>query len=230
MAPRSRKRQPSQLDNASVVAVLADLAGSRRMSQSNRSKTQGDLDALMKHINREYRTALLAEFLVTLGDEFQGLLKTATVVPQIVQDVNERLPGTRIRIAISRGRLSTPLKKVALGTDGPVWYAARDLLTDMRKNDRYGAAFTGFGAGADRILNALAGLLTHQWRRLRSSQREIISEFRVQQHARKELASKLGVTQQALSNRARSSGYREYAAGLEALSILLNQSDAEEAI
>lgn len=209
-----------------VVAVLGDLAGSRRLSPSSRSTLQIELDALMRHINQKYRNALLARFLVTLGDEFQGLLKTPSVAPDIVQDISERLQRTPIRIAISRGKLSTPLKRIALGTDGPAWYLARDLLTDMRKSQRFGPGFVGFGSETDQILNALAGLLTHQWQRFRASQREIVAVLRQEQKARKDVASKLGITRQALSNRARSAGFREYMAGLDAMALLLRKTNS----
>jgi hypothetical protein len=204
------------------VALLADVAGSRRLSSNERASLQTQLDGLMKYLNRAYRHSISAAFLITLGDEFQGILKDETQVVAIVQDIHEHLPDLPVRIAVSRGRLSTPLKKTAIGTDGPIWHSARDLVGELRKSDRYGAAFVGFGRTRDVVLTAIAGLLTGHWSRLRNSQRAIIAQYWHEPDTpKKRLAEKLGLTQQALSNRARSSGWRAYVAGLKAMQLAI---------
>lgn len=201
--------------NAPVVAVLGDIVRSKRLPAEERGEVQSALHQLMDEINARYAASVLGQFLVTIGDEFQGLLDEPSVVPDIVQDLREKLPRTKFRIAVSLGVLTTEVKPMAIGTDGPAWHAARKLLDQWRAATRDGVAFTGF-ANDDVVLNGISGLLTHHWTHLEASQREIIIALRHHRGLRKEAAVELKVSQQALSNRAQSAGWREFDAGMTA--------------
>ncbi len=174
----------------------------------------------MQWINTQYKDAVLSRFLITLGDEFQGILRHPEVVPDIVQDLREEFPNTMFRIAVSKGSLSTPLKPVALGTDGPAWHSARALLEDWLKAKRDGVGFVGFRED-DAVLNALGALLTYHWSHLERSQREILTSLRHATESRKEVAEDIGISPQSLSNRAQSAGWREYSQGLGAWRAVL---------
>ncbi|HEU4993842.1 MAG TPA: SatD family protein [Gemmatimonadaceae bacterium] len=203
-----------------VVAVLGDVVRSRRMAPAERDQLQRALERLMTRINQRYEAQVLGDFLMTLGDEFQGILDVPDVVPDIVQDIREALPRLRMRIIASRGVLTTQLKPTAIGTDGPVWHAARDLLEEWRAGKREGLGFTGFG-GDDVALNAISGLLTYHWSHLEDSQREIITALRHHEGLRKDAASGMRISQQAMSNRALTAGWREFEGGMEALRQIL---------
>ncbi len=205
-----------------VIAILGDIVRSQRLEPRERAELQRALDDLMNGINANYSSSVLSKFLMTLGDEFQGLLRAPAAVPDIVQDIRERLPRTRFRIVVSLGELTTDLKPVALGTDGPAWHAARDLLEGWRAAKRDGVAFTGFG-GDDVVLNGISGLVGHHWTHLETSQREIVTALRHHEGLRKEAAKDMGISQQALSNRAQSAGWREYEAGLLAWRTVLDR-------
>jgi hypothetical protein len=205
-----------------IIAVLGDIVRSRRLAPPERSDVQDALEELLADVNRRYERAILGTFLMTLGDEFQGLLHEPRVVPDLVQDIREKLPTLRFRIVVSRGALTTDVKPkaVALGTDGPAWHTARRVLEQWRAAKRDGVAFVGF-ADDDVVLNGLSGLLTHHWTHLEASQREIITGLRHHQGLRKDAAADMSISQQALSNRAQSAGWREYEAGMIACRELL---------
>lgn len=144
------------------------------------------------------------------------------MIPEIVQDARERLGekgDVRLRIAVGWGTLTTPLKRVALGTDGPAWHHARAVLSNWRLAKRDGVAFQDFAE--DVVLNALAGLMTRHWNALEATQRRTITALRHHEGLRKEAAAELRITPQALSNRATSAGEREYANGMAAMRELL---------
>lgn len=206
-----------------MAAIIGDIITSRELPPGRRAETQRELEGYLGWVNRHYKDAIAAQFLVTLGDEFQGLLRDPAVIPDIVQDARERLGAergdVRLRIAVGWGALTTPLKKVALGTDGPAWHHARAVMDGWRLAKRDGVAFQGFAE--DTVLNALSGLLTRQWNALEATQRKTITALRHHEGLRKEAAAELGVTPQALSNRAASAGEREYASGMQAMRELL---------
>jgi hypothetical protein len=207
-----------------VIAVLGDIVRSKRLDSRERSEAQALLEQLMTDINRRYEPSILGDFLITLGDEFQGLLQEPSMVPDIVQDLREKFPTVRFRIVVSRGDLTTELKpkRVALGTDGPAWHVARKVLEQWRSAKRDGVAFVGFG-NDDVVLNGISGLLTHHWTHLEASQREIIDALRHHRGLRKEAAAEMSISQQALSNRAQTAGWREYEAGMLACRELLKR-------
>ena len=70
----------------------------------------------------------------------------------------------------------------------------------------------------------MAALLTFHWTHLELSQREILQALRGStERGRKELAHRLGISQQALSNRAQRAGWREFDAGMTAWRELLRR-------
>jgi hypothetical protein len=203
-----------------VIAILGDIVRSKRIEPKERGELQVALEQLMTDINQRYSGDVLGQFLMTLGDEFQGILETPRAVPDIVQDIREQLPRTKFRIVASRGTLTTSIKPTALGTDGPVWHSARDVLEQWRSAKRDGLAFTGF-AHDDSVLNGIAGLLTYHWSHLEDSQREIITALRHHEGLRKDAASDMKISQQAMSNRAQTAGWREFDGGTTALREIL---------
>jgi len=203
-----------------VIAILGDIVRSKRIEPKERGELQVALEHLMAEINRRYSGDVLGQFLMTLGDEFQGILETPRAVPDIVQDIREQLPRIKFRIVASLGTLTTSIKPIALGTDGPAWHSARDVLEQWRSTKRDGLAFTGF-ANDDRVLNGISGLLTYHWSHLEDSQRAIITALRHHEGLRKDAASDLKISQQAMSNRAQTAGWREFDGGMHALREIL---------
>jgi hypothetical protein len=85
----------------------------------------------------------------------------------------------------------------------------------IRSSTRDGVGFVGFGRD-DALLEAVGDLLTWHWNHLVETQRLAIAALRRSRGSKKIVAEKLGISQQSLSNRAQSAGWREYDAGLTA--------------
>ena len=56
------------------IAVIADMVRSRELPRSRRRDLQKHFSGLIATLNRDYRKAIAARFIITLGDEFQGIL------------------------------------------------------------------------------------------------------------------------------------------------------------
>ena len=78
------------------LAVIADMVKSRELSSAKRAVVQKHFQELVATLNREYRNSLASKFAITLGDEFQGLLTTSTVIPDLIWQSEEKC-GTRCR-------------------------------------------------------------------------------------------------------------------------------------
>ena len=62
------------------TALIADVAASRALAPPARARLQARIRDAARELNARYRPHLAARFAVTLGDELQGLFKTATPV------------------------------------------------------------------------------------------------------------------------------------------------------
>jgi hypothetical protein len=212
------REYPFRVPSHPCIAVIADVVQSRRYEDGERAALQTRLQKLLEGVNRRYRPTILSRFVITTGDEFQGLLSSASAIPDLLWDM-EQLPPTAFRIGIGHGRLSTPLSpEAAVGMDGPVWYNARDAITLAKKGRRLGGVFIGFDA-YDMPLNGFARLLHHFRDRLIPSQRVTFSRLR-EVGRQAALVGSVAPTKQAVGERVkllRWEAYREGEAGFRAL-------------
>src|SRR6185503_4342728 len=127
------------------VAVIADVVGSRQLDPGSRSLLQEEI----------------GEFLAT-GDEFQGLLRDGSAVPDLLWAAKTYLTRARIRIGVGFGELHTPLLADAVGMDGPAFHAAREAILAAKDDESHWGVFRGFGPEGNTILDGLARLLERQ--------------------------------------------------------------------
>lgn len=117
------------------LAMIGDIVNSKKLSTQYRREVQISLEKILDEINELYREHIVSQFLITLGDEFQGLLHPDAPIYQIIgkimEDVNANLKNNNIveiRFGIGLGTLVTELKSVAIGMDGPAFHLARQAL------------------------------------------------------------------------------------------------------
>jgi len=174
----------------------------------------------LEDINGTFAPSLAAKFLITVGDEFQGLLGDPVIIPKLIRELEVNLPTTRLRLGIGRGPLHTDLGDYAIAMDGPAWHAARKALEEAKVGRRFGGVFVGFGATEDRILNGMARVLHHVRSHLTAKQRELL-EALLQNGTQTEIASREGISKQAVSKQARSAGLEAYKEAEEAWRLIL---------
>lgn len=218
------RNQPGRLS----IAVIGDLVGSRKLPHLQRSETQLQLEQLLDTINKRYSKSISARFLVTLGDEFQGVLKQGAIIPDLIWDIEASLANADVRIGVGYGHIHPPFKKEALGMDGPAFHAAREGV-EVAKNEKLnGGIFQGFGQTEDILLNSLARLLRHQRERLSKNQLATLALLR-QRISQTEIAKRLRITRQAVHSRTKSIGWQAYLQGEEAMRAILKNFDVSPA-
>ena len=193
------------------IALIADLVRSRAFSAEKRSALQETLHVTLASLNQRYGDAILSRIVVTTGDEFQALLRTAAVLPDLVWDLEEQLP-VRVRIGVGLGPLSTKLQEDAIGMDGPAWHAARAAILAAKERKRLGGVFLGFGVPNDDILNGLARLLHHFRQRLTLKQRATLGRLRMA-HRQSTLAKEWNLSKQAIHERVKALKWEVYEEG-----------------
>lgn len=127
------------------IALIGDVIASRLLPERRRARLQAELRRAMPEFNRRWRRFLAARFAVTLGDEFQCLLRTAQPVWDIAHGVRDRFPDVAWVIACGRGPIATRLEPglTAPEVDGPCFHAARTAMEAAKRSRRL-LAFGGF--------------------------------------------------------------------------------------
>lgn len=200
------------LNRPACVAVIADIVQSRRLDPSRRSVTQSILEAVLEHVNRVYRKEILAKFLVTVGDEFQGLLKDPTILPDLLWTIERALPRVELRVGVGFGPLDTELKEHALGMDGPVWHYAREAIESAKATRRAGGVFLGFGPTNETVLNGFARLHHHLRSSMSDRQMEIVDHLR-RGATQVEVSRVLAISKQVVSKQVKAAGWTAHSDG-----------------
>ena len=67
------------------IAIIGDIVNSKKLD--DRNAVQINLKSLLKRINEKYTEDIASNFMITLGDEFQGLLKCGNNVMNIISEI-----------------------------------------------------------------------------------------------------------------------------------------------
>ncbi|HXZ02499.1 MAG TPA: SatD family protein [Stellaceae bacterium] len=192
------------------ISLIGDIVGSRQIPGGQRARLQQRFQALIGNLNAKYRQYLASQFIITLGDEFQGLLSKAAPIPDIVWDLEEELQDREFRLGFGIGVLYTPLQEYAINLDGPTLHNARAAIDVAKSGLELGGVFRGFGK-LDTILDGIARMLWFHRSRLTRQQRRIVHLLR-QGMTHTQIAGRLRVSRQAISKQAQASGWGPYAA------------------
>lgn len=114
-------------------AIIGDMIGSRRLAPAARIDAQEKLKAALAAVNGMDAGSLAAKFLITLGDEFQGLLYNEGDPVFAALTIQHEFRPYGIRIAVGIGSVTTPIDpSAAIGADGPAFYNARRMVDGMK--------------------------------------------------------------------------------------------------
>jgi SatD family (SatD) len=211
MAASKQQRKP-------CIAIIVDMVKSRDLSGKERPGVQERFQALVKHLNKHYAQHILSEFVITLGDEFQGLMRSGDCVPRIIWDLEDNFPDRALRSGIGFGPLYTPAPKLAINVDGPCLHKARSAIEKAKRDSLLGGVFDGFGA-LDTILNGLARLLWFHRSSLTEQQRAIFRLLR-DGATQLEVANTLQAFPQVVSKQVKAAGWQPYLEGESAWGAL----------
>lgn len=176
-------------------AVIGDINKSRSLQRRN--KVQVKFKDAVAVINKEFSDEIASRFLVTLGDEFQGLLTDPSKSFQLVQRFRDLMDPVPFSFGIGIGALTTPLNtKEAIGMDGECFHRARSALVRAKKAKQ--EIFFDFEDDALAMVNALAAMLHRQKQLMSSSQKKIL-RLRMEGLNQLLIARRLRITKQAVS-------------------------------
>lgn len=197
------------------TAVIGDIRNSRAIT--SREGIQQELHNVLKEINEKYKDTISANFLITLGDEFQGLLSKPDKVLEIMRFIENRLYPVKIRFGVGMGEITTSInREMALGADGPAYYAARAAITEVKNKERKNNTLTNIRFAAMNVninleqINLICDVLRILEKKWTTKQAETIKNMEEYGGNQKECAERLKINQSNVSRRLEDSGYNTY--------------------
>ncbi len=184
------------------IVLKGDIINSR--DSKNRDQIQQTLSRRLKELNKKYKDVIAAEFMITSGDGFQGLMKSAVHLFDITDELEDSIP-IKLRFGIGIGTLSTSInhKNSAL-IDGPCYHRADDMLSDIKAQEQQNTApraniRIGSDTQYDGVLNGLLSLryvIKSSWT---PRQTEVTRMYKEQSENQHQTAAQLGVNQSTVS-------------------------------
>jgi biotin operon repressor len=200
-------------------AIIGDINKSRQLQK--RGAVQIIFERAVEQINKTFKDEIASNFLITTGDEFQGLLFTPAISYQLVRYFQDAMNKVNFSFGIGVGTLATNLlPKSAIGMDGDCFYRARAALQKAKKEKR--ELFYDFDNPASELVNALVTLLDKQWNQLNDTQKKIVL-LRKNKMTQQAIAKKLRITKQAVSKAIRATTIEEMGQSVLALNSFLKQ-------
>lgn len=223
------------LYSKSYIAVIGDIKCSKTLH--NRGQVQDTLKKALEDINTTFRDDLASKFIITLGDEFQGLFRRGANVMQIISMIQNALYPVEIRFGMGIGTISTDINwEMSIGADGPAYYKAREAIDFLKKNEKRkqsGAADIRLGLqeeaqGTVVMINTLLSLMTVIRCSWSERQREVIWDMLKHQDSQAEVARRLKIKQPTVQKLLARGNYYEYKEALDVIKSALGEIQQDD--
>ena len=116
-----------------VVVIIADVRGSKKMANDERYEGQLFLKSAIIQINENFSDFIEAPFMITRGDEFQGVTKNMEVALKIMLEFERLLFPLMLRYGIGKGEIQKMGSKIPIEMDGPAFHRANEAVNQAKK-------------------------------------------------------------------------------------------------
>jgi hypothetical protein len=212
------------------IAIIADMKGSKNIK--NRDNVQEKLKETLHQINVKYAKDIASKFMITLGDEFQGLLSTGIHTMQILSDIEQRMYPVQLRFGVGIGEITTKINPdMAIGADGPGYYKARAAIQYLKENEnrkQIATSDTRFevvedNQGTATMINTILSLLTIIKTSWSDRQREVIWDMLKTQDSQVNVAKRFQIQQPTVQKILASGKYYAYKEALDTIGKALEE-------
>ncbi len=125
------------------VVVIADVRGSRKMGLDERYEGQLFLKSAIIQVNEDYNEHIEAPFMITRGDEFQGVLGDLQSALNVIYEFERLLFPLRLRYGLGRGLIQRMGADIPIEMDGPAFHRASGALNEVKKRKQFILCKTG---------------------------------------------------------------------------------------
>lgn len=116
------------------LILIADIESSKEIREKDREELQKALQEVLERLNKE-NESLASPYTITLGDEFQAVLKSADRLFIDIFTILAALHPVSVRFSLGIGSVATPInKEQAIGMDGPAFHEAREGIQQLKED------------------------------------------------------------------------------------------------
>ena len=180
------------------AVITGDIIRSRQAK--DRMELQSDVETKLSFINAEFAPDLAVNFQITLGDEFQGLVRSLAAVPTIASTLREQLNPINVRLSIGIGPIATNMNKIISKMDGPAFHLSRDGISQISRDGERITIYRTSDAETNNILNAVTLLTDILLQKRTDKQWQAIRLYRKERNLKK-VADRLNVKFQNIHKR-----------------------------
>lgn len=212
------------------IAIIGDIKGSKAIK--NRKEVQENLAMVLNEINDHYSDDIASRFMITLGDEFQGLLLNGTSVMKIISRIEGRLDPVKLRFGIGVGEITTKINPyMAIGADGPGYHKARSAIEYLKENEKRKQSSVsdirleveGENQEPQMFINTIFGLMAALKASWTKRQREIIQDMLEHRDNQTETAKRLNIKQPTVSKVLVTGNYYAYEGAFDTVEKVLGE-------
>ncbi|NLC41842.1 MAG: DNA-binding protein [Erysipelothrix sp.] len=199
-----------------VIAIIGDIVNSKQLKK--RGEVQASLKQSLENINELFSEHIVSKMTLTLGDEFQGLLKIGSPICQIIDRLESEHSDLQIRYGIGIGEILTEINpELSLGADGPAFWYAREAIEYFNTDKDYGRSNTYLVSSKTAIdlVNDVLALTANFKKNMTEVQRKRL-DFLIQngiysdQFDQKKIAKQMGISESALSKSLKAGNIKLY--------------------
>lgn len=212
------------------IAVIGDIVKSKKVIERN--EAQKKLKTVLEKINKKYGNEIASNFMITLGDEFQGLLKCRKNIIRIISEIEMAMFPIQLRFGIGIGKIDTEINRdIPLGADGPAYHNARKMIDELKRKERkYETNYSnvmicsqGDNEQIDMLLNTILSLCSAIKAKWTSRQMEIISCYIKSGKNQHRAAEKLGISKSSVNKALNNSNYYTYQNAIDIVNSVLSE-------
>lgn len=206
-------------DQRVYAALTVDIVSSTQVYEATGRPLRPILLKVTSAINEQFGEFLAVPFGITLGDEFQGLVKQPAACPRIIHHLRLLLRPLECRIGIGIGEIASPLAASTSEMEGPAFSRSREGVEKARNTNRHTIYESGIDALdiAANTISLLIDVIQAEWT---TKQWEAVRAYTTHSNLAR-AGRELGITAQGVDRRLQSTHWREIAEAVESLSILI---------
>lgn len=140
------------------AVVIADIKASRKLTDRKRYEWQLFLKSAVVQINENFSQFIEAPFMITKGDEFQGVLRDLSVVDQILLDFERLVYPITLRFGVGYGPIQRMGSIIPIEMDGLAFHRA-DAALHLAKKKKVNALFSTVDSEFDLWVNTIYSLI-----------------------------------------------------------------------
>jgi hypothetical protein len=210
------------------IAVIGDIIESKKLP--DRYEAQRKLKHVLEDVNAQYSEYIESRFMITLGDEFQGLLKNGEKATRIIEYIQIKMYPVEIRFGVGIGKIDTEINPLMpFGADGSAYHNARRMINTLKSSQKRNKssdadimiASDGNYSDLELLVNTILSLCTVIKQKWTERQREIAYDCILHGDNQNEAAARMNTIQPNIQKALSKADYYSYKNAMDVVSRVL---------